>query len=164
MLPHSPETVWRALTEEEHLKTWFPTTIEGQLKTGARLTFRHRGAEMPPTTGEMIACERARVLEFTWGFSGDERDRPEHTRVELHPEGKGCRLVFATTYDQVGKSARDAAGWHDCFDLLEVHLRGERLATSGPERWKPLNRLYRERFGPEAATIGPPETMKEYRE
>src|SRR4051794_15127554 len=28
-LPHPPEKVWRALTEAEHLKAWFPTTIEG---------------------------------------------------------------------------------------------------------------------------------------
>ena len=28
-LPHPPSTVWRALTEPDHLAAWFPTTIEG---------------------------------------------------------------------------------------------------------------------------------------
>jgi len=29
-LPHPPEKVWRALTEPEHLKEWFPNDIEGE--------------------------------------------------------------------------------------------------------------------------------------
>lgn len=89
-------------------------------------------------------------------------DGPERTRFELAPEGDGCRLTFTTTYDRVGKSARDAAGWHVCFDLLESELAGEPRAEDSPERWKPLNRRYRERFGPEASTIGPPESMTEH--
>jgi len=170
VLPHPPEKVWRALTEEAHLAAWFPTTMEGELRPGARLEFRFRGEELPPTRGEMIACEPPRVLEFTWGFSeADEEvpseyrsDRPERTRFELSPEGDGCRMTFTTTYDRVGTSARDAAGWHVCFDLLEAELAGEPRAGTSPERWKPLNRLYQERFGPEASTIGPPESMTEY--
>jgi uncharacterized protein YndB with AHSA1/START domain len=156
--------VWRALTEEQHLKTWFPTTIEGELRpeaAGASLRFRHRDVAAPPTEGELIACEPPRLLEFTWGFSGDARDRPEHTCFELRPEGDGCILTFTTTYDAVGKSARDAAGWHVCLDALERHLAGE-PASTGPDAWKPLNARYAERFGAEAATIGPPPGMKDY--
>lgn len=164
VLRHPPEKVWRALTEEAHLAVWFPTTIEGELRAGAPLQFRFRGSELPPTSGEMIVCDPPRVLEFTWGFSGEEGDQPEQTRCELMPEGDGCRLTFMTTYDQVGKSARDAAGWHVCFDLLEEHLAGKPVVPSSPERWKPLNRRYAERFGPEAATIGPPESMSEHLE
>jgi hypothetical protein len=39
---HSVVTVWRAVTEPEHLDAWFPTTIDGLRSTGARLrlTFR----------------------------------------------------------------------------------------------------------------------------
>lgn len=164
VLPHPPEKIWRALTEESHLAAWFPTTIEGELRAGAPLRFRFRDSELPPTSGEMIACEPPRVLEFTWGFSDDDQDQPEQTRFELMPDGDGCRLTFMTTYDQVGKSARDAAGWHVCFDLLEEHLAGEPVTGGSPERWKPLNRRYAERFGPEAATIGPPESMSEYQD
>lgn len=163
-LPQVPEKVWRALTEEAHLAAWFPTTIEGQLRAGAALRFRFRDNELPTTSGEVIACEPPRLLEFTWGFSDEDVDQPERTRFELTPEGDGCRLTFMTTYDRVGKSARDAAGWHVCFDLLEAHLAGEQVAAGSPERWKPLNRRYAERFGPAATTIGPPESMTEYRD
>lgn len=161
VLPHSPEKVWRALTEEKHLAAWFPTTIEGELQVGAPLQFRFRAGEFPPSTGEMIACDPPRVLEFTWGFSGEAEEQPERSRFELDPEGTGCRLTFTTTYDEVGKSARDAAGWHVCFDALEAHLAGEPPAKEPSERWKPLNRRYAERFGPAAASIGPPQSVKE---
>lgn len=155
-LPHPPEKVWRALTEERHLAAWFPTTIEGELRAGAPLVFRFREGEYPAESGEMIECDPPRVLEFTWGFSQEPSDRPEQSRFELEPEGDGCRLTFMTTYDQVGKSARDAAGWHVCFDLLEAHLAGKPAPEAGEDRWSPLNRRYTERFGPEAATMGPP--------
>ena len=164
VLRHPPEKVWRALTQEQHLAAWFPTTIEGEMRPGAPLRFRFRGTDLPPTTGELIEYEPPRVLEFTWGFSEEDVDRPERTRFELAPEGDGCRLTFSTTYDKVGKSARDAAGWHGCFDALEEHLAGEPPSADAAGRWEPLNRLYTERFGPETATIGPPESMAEHPE
>src|SRR3954468_25026200 len=63
ILPHAPEKVWRALTEPEHLGTWFPTTIEGELASGAALRFEHRNADLPAMEGEMIACEPPSLLE-----------------------------------------------------------------------------------------------------
>lgn len=172
VLSHPPEKVWRALTEEEHLAAWFPTTIEGKLEKGASLEFRFRGEEFPPVTGEMLECEPPRVLEFSWGFGPDDTrvpeeyrdEHPDRTRFELEPEdgGEGCRLTFTTTYDQVGKSARDAAGWHACLDALVERLGGEDPGDGSPQRWKTLNRRYVELFGPEAGTIGPPESMEEY--
>lgn len=161
VLPHAPETVWRALTEEAHLRAWFPTTIEGELRPGAPLRFVDRSGTWS-TTGEMLECDPPRLLEFVWGFGDEATAQPEHTRFELTPEGAGCRLVFSTTYDQVGKSARDGAGWHDCLDLLEHELSGTPAPGTPVERWKALNRMYGERFGPEATTIGVPDSMPEY--
>lgn len=160
VLPHEPARVWAALTEEAHLAAWFPTTIEGELRVGSPLTFRFRGDEAPPTTGEVLACEAGRVLEFTWGESEEDIDEQERTRFELHPEGAGCRLLLLTTYDRVGKSARDATGWHVCLDYLAAHLAGDPppAATSS---YGAVNRRYREAFGPEASTIGPPRAFTE---
>ncbi|HEX7117665.1 MAG TPA: SRPBCC family protein [Longimicrobiales bacterium] len=155
-LPHAPAKVWRALTEEEHLAAWFPTTIEGERRVGAPLEFRFRGEDHPPSVGELLAYDPPRLLEFTWGGSADGTTPVEHVRIELEPDGAGCRLVFTTTYDEVGKSARDAAGWHVCLDLLAVRLDGATPPADAHATWAPLNRRYAERFGPEAATIGPP--------
>src|SRR5439155_10034394 len=66
-LPHPPEKVWRAITEAEHLAAWFPTTIEGERRTGASLRFAFREHEIPPMEGEMLACEPPSKLEFMWG-------------------------------------------------------------------------------------------------
>jgi uncharacterized protein YndB with AHSA1/START domain len=51
LLPHPPQKVWRALTQEEHLAAWFPTTIEGDLRPGAPLRFAFRGEGYPPSEG-----------------------------------------------------------------------------------------------------------------
>ena len=37
IFPHPQEKVWRAITEPEHLAAWFPTTVDGERKAGARL-------------------------------------------------------------------------------------------------------------------------------
>lgn len=160
-LPHPPEKVWRALTREEDLAAWFPTTIEGELRPGADLEFRHRGHDLPPEIGRVIASEPPRLLEFTWGGAADGSEPAERCRFELAADGDATILTFTTTYDRVGKSARDAAGWHLCFDLLERHLAGEPPPAEPHAGWQPLNRRYAERFGPDAATIGPPEGFGE---
>jgi len=36
-LPHTPEKVWRAVTEPEHLAAWYPQEIVGERRAGAAL-------------------------------------------------------------------------------------------------------------------------------
>ncbi|MBJ7600380.1 MAG: ATPase [Candidatus Nephthysia bennettiae] len=148
-LAHAPETVWSALTEPEHLSAWFPTDIEGERKSGASLRFRFRGGEGPTVDGEMIAYEPPRLLELRWG---DE----ETLRFELEPDDHGTMLTFVDSFDQLGKAARDAAGWHASLDVLALHLDGRPAPWSPAERWSQVHDSYVERFGPEASTIGPP--------
>jgi len=148
-LPHPPEKVWRALTEPEHLAAWFPTTIEGERAAGARLRFAHRDGAAPPIEGEMLACDPPSVLEMRWGGG-------ETLRFELRPEPGGCVLTFVNTFDELGRAARDGAGWHACLDVLGFHLDGERPPWSPGERWQEVHPSYVERLGPEAAAIGPP--------
>jgi len=38
-LAHPVETVWRAVTEPEHLAAWFPQEIVGDRRAGAQLRF-----------------------------------------------------------------------------------------------------------------------------
>jgi uncharacterized protein YndB with AHSA1/START domain len=154
-LAHPREKVWRALTTESELAGWFPTTIEGELRPGAPLRFSFRGAAVAPETGRMVACEPPALLEFTWGGTGDRAGTEETVRFELAPDGDGCVLTFLTTYVEYGKSARDAAGWHACFDALEAQLRGESADAAPP--WTELRDRYAAKFGPAAARIGPPE-------
>lgn len=148
-LGHPPERVWQALTDEEDLAAWFPTTVEGDLKADAPLRFAFRGEEIAPFEGRMLTVEQNRLLEFEWGA--------DRLRLTLEPDDGGTRLTLIDVLDDRGKGARDATGWHVCLENLETRLAGGEPA--GPETWKPLNDEYVSRFGPEAATIGPPEGM-----
>jgi uncharacterized protein YndB with AHSA1/START domain len=153
-LPHPPEKVWRALTEREDLAAWFPADIEGERAAGAPLRFVHRNGEGPALEGEMITYDPPSVLEFRWG--GDET-----LRFELQADGAGTELTFVDTFDDPGKAARDAAGWHACLDVFAYHLNAEEAPWTPVERWQQVHEAYVRRFGPEAASIGPPSSSSE---
>jgi uncharacterized protein YndB with AHSA1/START domain len=148
-LPHPQSKVWRAITEPEHLARWFPTTIEGERKAGAPLRFGFPAAEAPPFAGEMLAFEPESVMELRWG--------PDVVRIELRPLADGTELTLLDTLEERGKAARDAAGWHTCLDALEAALQEEPEARRRLESWGRVHARYVDSFGPEAATIGPPE-------
>lgn len=148
-LPHPPEKVWRALTEPEHLAAWFPTDIEGERATGAVLRFVFRNGEGPTLDGAMISYDPPSLLEYRWG-------NDETLRFELQPDGDGTLLTFVNTFDELGKAARDAAGWHACLDVLGNELNGEQAPWSPQEHWHEIHDRYVEHFGAAASTIGPP--------
>jgi uncharacterized protein YndB with AHSA1/START domain len=144
-LRHSPEKVWRALTDPEHRQAWFPDKSIGDFTTpGSALRFEYTGGTFD---GEVLAADPPKLLELRWG--------DDVLRFELRPDGAGTLLAFSDTITELGKGARDTAGWHVCIDRLESTLDG-----TSPDRnpdWRVLNNMYVERFGPEASTMGPPE-------
>ena len=141
-LAHPVETVWRAITEPEHLKAWFPDTIEVERwEVGASLQFN--GFE-----GEVLAVDPPALLEFRWGT--------DTIRIELAPDGDGTALTLLDTFDELGKAARDGAGWHVCLDQLEHELDGSSPPWSAGDRWQEVHPGYVDDFPPEASTIGPP--------
>jgi uncharacterized protein YndB with AHSA1/START domain len=148
-LAHPPERVWRALVDPDELAAWFPTTIEGDCAPGAPLRFEFRSGAAPPVEGEMIACDPPRLMEFRWG-DGDT------VRFELEADGDGTVLTLINTFDQPGKAARDAAGWHVHLDALASRFGGEEIREPAADRWRQVHQHYVQRFGPEAAKVGPP--------
>jgi len=148
-LAHPPEKVWRAITEPEHLAHWFPTTIEGDRAAGAPLTLSFPGGQFPPFDGEMVEFEPQSAMEIRWG--------PDTVRLELRPIDDGTQLTLLDTLEERGKAARDGAGGHTCLDALERSLSGDADARDEVNGWLDVHEHYIESFGPEAATIGPPE-------
>ncbi|MDT4981705.1 MAG: hypothetical protein QOG07_3584 [Pseudonocardiales bacterium] len=149
-LRHDPETVWRAITEPDQLKAWFPDHLSGDLVVGGRLTFSHDSASIPDFHGEVRAIESPLLLEFTWGT--------DLLRFEIEPNDDGCTLTLLDTFDEVGKAARDAAGWHVCLDQLALTLDGGAApASSASQEWQNVHPGYVEAFGPDGSSIGPPE-------
>jgi uncharacterized protein YndB with AHSA1/START domain len=149
-LPHPPEHVWRAITEVEHLDAWFPFHIEGEFAPGAALRFVVR--DMPNTTfnGEMTEYRPPSVMEFRWSEN-------ELVRIEVEPEGEGSRLTLLNTFDELGKAARDAAGWHSTLDDLELNLSDATVPWDAEQHWRELFDDYVERFPVDASTVGVPE-------
>ena len=148
-LAHQPEKVWRAITEPEHLREWFPDTIViERWAVGAPLRFEHASVPEANFDGEILAVEPLRMLEFRWGT--------DIIRLEVESEGNGTKLTLLDTIEELGKPARDGAGWHTCLDQLEHHLDGTKPAWSVSDRWREIHPSYVEEFGPQAATIGPP--------
>ncbi len=152
-LAHPPQKVWRALTEPAHLKAWFPSEIHGELAPGAAVTFVFPEHEAPPMDGRVTEFDPPNVIELSWG--------PDLLRFELEPSGDGTHLTFTVLLEELGKAARDGAGWHACLDQLACELAGEPPAWSPADRSREVRGAYVERFGPEASTLGPPREWEE---
>jgi uncharacterized protein YndB with AHSA1/START domain len=148
-LAHPQTKVWRAVTEPEQLAQWFPSTIEGERAGGAPLRFTFPDDLAEPIEGKMLAYDPESLIEFRWGA--------DVVRIELRPVGEATELTLLDTLEERGKGARDGAGWHACLDALEAALGGEANARSQMNVWAEVHPHYIEEFGPEAATIGPPE-------
>jgi uncharacterized protein YndB with AHSA1/START domain len=146
-LSHPVERVWPAITSEEGLARWFPFDVLGARETGARLRFAFREGEGPDFSGSMVEFSPRTTMELAW--EGDET-----LRLELAPAGEGCVLTLINRFDELGKAARDAAGWHACLDALDASLSGSSCDPSSV--WQTVHPDYVSRFGPSAATIGPP--------
>ncbi len=144
-LAHPREKVWRAVTEPEHLAAWYPQEIVGERQSGAPLRFVASNGD--GFDGQMLVFEPPSVMEFTWGT--------DLLRIELAEDGAGTVLTLTDTFDEVGKAARDAAGWHECLDLLAADLDSRPRPAWG-ETWRRAHPVYVAALGPEAATIGPP--------
>ena len=118
---HPADKVWRAVTEEEHLVTWFPQKIKGEWKAGAPLRFEMEGGD--GFDGEVVEFDPPTVVEIMWGT--------DRLRIEVRPDGDGSVLVLTDTFAELGKAARDAAGWHECISRLETDLDGAAAAEVG---------------------------------
>jgi uncharacterized protein YndB with AHSA1/START domain len=136
-----PPVVWRALTEREQLRSWFPCDViveGGSWKVGAAITFPFPEDVIDMTLeGEVLEVDELRVLAFTWG--------DEKLRFELSSENEGTRLVLIDELE-AGAAARNAAGWDVCLDRLA------RVEPGDP--WGPRFQAYIAAFEP---TLGPQE-------
>jgi uncharacterized protein YndB with AHSA1/START domain len=146
-LSHPLEKVWEAVTSAEGLSAWFPFDVVGERRAGAPLAFVFREGEGEPFHGSMLEFSPRSVMELRW--EGDET-----LRLELRSASGGCELTLINRFDEIGKAARDAAGWHACLDALSASLAGSSIDTGAV--WGEVHPGYVDRFGPEAATIGPP--------
>src|SRR5579872_7162576 len=99
-LRHSPEKVWQAITDPEHLREWAPFDVDGSLGAVGMVKLTWVGAPMPIDT-KVTRADAPRLLEY-----GD-------IRWELEAMGHGTRLTLWHSIDRRYISW-GAAGWHIC--------------------------------------------------
>lgn len=127
-LPHSPEKVWRALTQADLVAQWLmPNDFEPVV--GRKFNFRLPA--MPGWNGvtdcEVLAIEPHKHLSYTWGQSGDEAATGIKTVVTftLTPTASGTRVRmeqsgFRPHEDRNFEGAK--YGWASFIDKLESVL------------------------------------------
>jgi uncharacterized protein YndB with AHSA1/START domain len=130
---HPPERVWRAVSEPAGLATWFPATVEIDLRIGGRVTFSFGG------DGEVTDLDPPRLLAFTW--SG------EHLRFDLEPDGDGTRFRLTHTFPDREAGASSAAGWQACVVALGRSLDGLAPQPFDPDAVRAEHERFLAEFG-----------------
>jgi uncharacterized protein YndB with AHSA1/START domain len=105
-LRHSPEKVWRALTDPELLAQWLLPVLELKLETGAAFKFKTQA--YPGWDGivncQFVEIEPRRKLSYTWVVGDMEIDTV--VTFTLAPTASGTRLsLLQTGFKQENKQA-----------------------------------------------------------
>jgi uncharacterized protein YndB with AHSA1/START domain len=148
-LADPPEVVWRAITERDQLRSWFPCDVivdGGEWVPGAAIRFPFPREVIDLTlAGEVLEVSEPNRLAYTWG--------DEVLRFELCAAGAGTRLVLINELPG-SRAARNATGWEDCLD---------RLVDDGAKQdaWQPRFDAYAAEFEPLIGKQdGPPAGIK----
>ena len=143
-LRHSPEKVWKALTDPASLREWAPFDADTSLATVGPVKLSTVGTPTPNVSETQVTrADAPNVLEYRWGNND--------LRWTLEPHGEGTRLTLWHNIDR-GFIAMGAAGWHICLDVLDRLIGEEPIGRIvGPEAmkfdWPRLNDEYRKQFG-----------------
>jgi uncharacterized protein YndB with AHSA1/START domain len=143
-LHHSPEKVWRALTDPAHLREWAPFEADKNLDTvGTMVKLTTVGSPTPLVSETKVTrADAPWLLEYSWG--------PNDIRWQLEALNNGTRLTLWHNIDRRFISM-GAAGWHICFDVLDHLLNGKpigRIVAADAMKfdWSRLNAEYARQF------------------
>ncbi len=90
--PVSPDELWRAVTEPEHLDEWFGGHVDWDPTPGSPFTFvEDDGAQW---SGVVTDVDPGRTLRFTWWPDDDPEDASTvGFDIEKTPDGSGLRIT-----------------------------------------------------------------------
>ncbi|SEQ44477.1 Uncharacterized conserved protein YndB, AHSA1/START domain [Lentzea xinjiangensis] len=144
-LRHSPEKVWRVVTDPAEMRHWFPAEVEVDGRK-MRFTFPEAApVDADGGEGEVLECDPPRVFAFRW--------IDDVLRFEVLPRDQGCLLVFTAVVTTRLTAGRDAPGWITCLDALVAHVDG--VEFQAPRDWLARIEHYVREFGLDEGTDGP---------
>ena len=131
------ERVWAALTEAQHIGTWFGQSAEVDLRPGGTMTITWEEYGTARTTIERI--EPKSFFSWRWTPGGIKDSTPDNTTLvefSLVPEGTGTRLkvvesgfrkLKVTEAEQAQAFKDNTQGWQSEIDELRGYV--EQLAA-----------------------------------
>ncbi len=156
-LRHSPEIVWKGLTDPASLREWAPFDADRSLAAVGPVKLSTVGTPTPQISETQVTrVEAPTLLQYRWG----DKD----IRWKLESFGGGTRLTLWHNIDR-GFISMGAAGWHICFDVLDRLLADAPIGRIvGGEAmkfgWPRLNTEYAQQFGTEAPKWPPQAAQK----
>lgn len=137
LLAASPAAVWRALTSPDLTAAW-SFAVDFEPRAGG--TVRFDAGPMGVVTGDVLAWEEERLLEYAWG--GPEGAWHVRCVIEEAGDSEGAILTF----EHLSPDPHHpdfAAGWHWHLDRLEQVLAGVTPAQVPQDaHFEELQRLY----------------------
>lgn len=147
-LRHSPDKVWKALTDPAQLAEWAPFDADRNLDAAGPVKLSLVGTPAPQVFETAVKrAEPPNLLEYSWG-GGD-------LRWQLKLLGTGTRLTLWHNIDR-RFIAWGAAGWHICLDVLDRLVGGHpigRIVGGDAIKfggWQQLMGEYAKQFGVQA--------------
>jgi uncharacterized protein YndB with AHSA1/START domain len=123
-MPHSPEKIWRALTQPHLIEEWL---MKNDFKPVVGHSFNLRGEWGGVLDCEVLAVEPNRTLSYTWNFTHEDAafDLRSVVTFTLTPTGNGTHLrVEQSGFRPAQKQAFGGAhaGWKQFFEKLDQLL------------------------------------------
>ncbi|MBY6033150.1 SRPBCC family protein [Marinobacter daepoensis] len=145
-LEHSPETVWRMLTDSGHLAQWLaPGSLEAREGGRVQLDFGNSGM---PIDSTVVACRPGELLSYSWS-SGDRPERP--LSWALMPTETSTRLRLTLSLPENDLVPIACAGWDTHLEMLVAALEG--ISIHFPAERFRAARVYFEQLREEARSV-----------
>lgn len=112
-LRHTPDKVWRALTESEHMRWWMPVDMIGDRSVGSTVKMifwpdlvAKKGLDPDAGTATIRVWEPSHIFEWVWHGS--------IVRFDLTEIPQGCQLVLTVVIesDDPDTIVDNAGGFH----------------------------------------------------
>lgn len=126
-----PETVFRFITETEHLLDWWGPESLSMKEHNLNLsrlgpwssTLVNAEGGIHKMSGEVFAFNPPKSVEFTWAWHNDQDERGRETRVRLEvsaAENGGTKFVLThSDFESADVAAKHDIGWSSALRKLE---------------------------------------------